>query len=230
MTNADDTQQKLTDLETRIKGLEKALMAEKRRGDKLQALLEKDATGVEHLSDSYERAFEQAAKSYHRIIEEALTLRGKQTEKPPSKSQPIDPLPEEEQQDVTLIGHVANIFDDLPKVLSSLAIVISLIAGSTSISSLFQIDSVNNKVEFVSEKADTAQDQALDAKRDAEAAKDNAAQAQLNAEFAKEDASEAKQEAEQAKQEVQQVEEDVQQVEEKVEQVAEEVKVETSGE
>lgn len=207
-----ETEARISTLETRLKALERALMTEKRRGDNLQQMLE--SGGLSQLSDSYDKAFSQASQSYQRIIEEALVLGHRKSAITPA-------LPPSQDNPETVIGHVANIFDDLPKILSAVAIVISLIAGSTSITSLLQIDNVNTKAELAAGKAENAQDTAKEAKIDAEFAKENATQAQLDAEFAKDDASEAKEKAVVAQQEAEQATQNVQQVEEKVKQAVE---------
>ena len=216
--NPSDDTKRLTALENRVKALEGALMAEKRKTAELQTLMDAHQSGLDQALDSYEKAFSQAAKSYEPIIQRALTL---SRSRPPAKTDglPTEPMPD----DRSFMDNLSSIFDDLPKTLAGIALIISLLTGGTSILSLVQstlakteVGAVFNRVLIVEEDTKAAKTQATDAtlasteaKKDAEAANQTATEAKVNAALAKDQAAEATIKAESATQNVEQLQQDL---------------------
>lgn len=190
--NAVDQQKRLTVLENRLKALEAALMAEKRKTAAMQELLTSQQSGVDNALASYDRAFSQAAKSYEPIIQRALTLSAitKITEKETDGDGGFElEIPK------SVMDNVSSVFKDLPRTLAAMALVISLFTGGTSVVSLFQSNLAQSQVEEVSDQVKEAKEDSDSAKQEASNAKIEAVEAKKEAESAKENASEAKQEA-----------------------------------
>ena len=220
-------QKRLAELEKRMRALENALMAEKRKTAALEQLVESRQNGLDQVLSSYERAFEQAAKSYEPIIQRALRMSGSAGRESAPGNPPLEPPPANEDNKSAL-DNLASIFKDVPKTLAGLALIISLFTGGTSVVSLFQsnlaqsqVEQVSDQVQQVEEEAQLAQQEAsearleaTEAKAEAESAKENASEAKQEAEVAQDEAAEAKLEAMTAKQDAASVKTEIERVKE----------------
>ena len=197
---------RLTTLEKQVEILGRALAAEKKKTEALQAMLDSVERGLDQTTAHYDRAFEQAAKSYEPIIQRALDL---------SNSTPsVDPDPPTftKTKPPTFFDNVTAIVDDLPRVLASLALIISLITGGTSIASLIKSTTAQLQAATASEDAGTAVQQATSAQVEASAANEKATAAQQNSEEAVTKATEAQVDAVTAKEKAQTATETVEKV------------------
>jgi hypothetical protein len=95
---------RLIALEAKVKALEETLAVEKRKTAEMQQLLRSYKYGVDQVLIGYEKAFEQAAKSYEPIIQRALTLsRGPLiAAEPPKKVEAVEAKKEAENAKETV--------------------------------------------------------------------------------------------------------------------------------
>ena len=192
--NLSPYEERLTALEKHMEILARALAAEKKKTEDLQKAFDTYQRGVAQGVESYDKAFEQAAKSYEPIIQRALVLSGDATiEREPGASQPI--LVEPAERPPNFSQSLTAIVDDLPRVLASLALVIALITGGSSIASLVKSTSAQDQAVTAVENAGKAILQASNANVEASAANEKAASANSTAETAIQEASSAKVEA-----------------------------------
>lgn len=202
-------EKRLAALENQVEVLGRAFTAEKKKTEELRKTLDSYESGLARSSENYDRAFVQAAKSYEPIIQRALELSG---------SLPAGILPGAPPRPVpakgkppTFFENMTNIVDDLPKVLASLALIISLITGGTSMASFVKSTSAQIQAATATENAGAAVQEANDAKVEASAAKEKATTAQQNSEVAVNKATEAQVEAATAKEKAESANEAVQQ-------------------
>jgi predicted nucleic acid-binding Zn-ribbon protein len=197
---------RLAALEKQVEILGRALAAEKKKTEALRATLDSVERGLDQTTAHYDRAFEQAAKSYEPIIQRALDLSG--------STPPVGPaLPTSTKtKPPAFFDNVTAIVDDLPKVLASLALIISLITGGTSIASFVKSTSAQLQAATASEDAGAAVQQATTAQVEASAANEKATTAQQNSEEAVTKATEAQVDAVTAKEKAETATETVEKV------------------
>lgn len=199
-----DVIDQLAELEARVQSLENALHTEQQKTAEMQRLIDSQSSGLEQSIAGYDKAFEHASRSYEIVLQRALDMTGKRVIDRPITS----PSKSNKGTTTTIITHVADIFDDLPKVLASFALVVSLFTGGTSLISLFQSSLAREQVQIVTDVVHMVEGEATEAKVEAQEAKNDATNAKLEAVEAKAEASSAKEDATEAKQEAQEAKDD----------------------